>query len=466
MKKLSKVSISLLFVIFFIWWNLFAIKNFSSVEKFCENNFVCEKFFLEDKENFQENEKIWEINLKKINKVFNLIKRKWYETDNLDDPKKVEDNLLVWLVKTLDDPFSSYMPAKQTKDFKEDMAWNFEWIWAELQVKDGAIMITSPLKWSPAIKAWLMPKDIILKVNWEDILWQDLSTVVSKIRWPKWEKVVLNVYRKSELKTLDIPIIRDRIHINSVKYELKKSPKWENVWYISINQFWDKTIQEFYEWLQNAQEDNVKELVLDLRFNWWWYLEWAVWIASPFLDKWSIITTIKSKAWNKELKSSPLSWQFPNLPMAILINWWSASASEIVSWALRDHKRAILVWEKSFWKWSVQELVPFSDGSNLRITTAKWYTPNDQNIHQIWINPDVEIKRTFEDMMAKKDPQLDKAIEILEKWNLNQFFNKKTSLTWATVLSFNSSWVLITDLKEKKAEKIKEIKEKIFSEKK
>jgi len=445
---MKKIWIISLLAIFFIWWNIFAIKNTDEIENLCENLHFCEN-------NLDENK----ISTKKLEKIFKIIKEKWYETDNLNNPKKVEDNLLIWLVKTLDDPFSMFMPAKESEDFHEDMAWNFEWIWAELQMVDWAIIITSPLKWSPAIKAWLMPQDIILKVNWEDILWQDLSNVVKKIRWPKWTKVVLNVYRKSEWKTLDIEIVRGTIHINSVKYELKKSPKWQNVWYISINQFWDKTIKEFYQWLEDAQKDNVKYVVLDLRFNWWWYLDWAVWIASPFLEKWSIVTTIKSKAWNKELKTIPLWWNFPNIPMAVLINWWSASASEIVSWALRDNKRAILVWEKSFWKWSVQELVPFSDWSNLRITTAKWYTPNDQNIHRIWITPDVKIKRTFEDMVAKKDPQLNKAIEILEEWNLERFFSEKKSLTWSTILSFNSSWVLITDVKK---DKKWEIMKKIF----
>lgn len=464
MKNISKLSILLIIAIIFISWNLFAIKNFSSVEKFCEKNFICEKFFLEEKNFFEKNNtginwidpKIWEINLEKINKILNLIERKWYESENLKDYKKLEDNILKWVVATLEDPYSSYMPAQQSKDFAEDMAWNFEWIWAELQMKDKMVVITSPLKWSPAINAWLLPQDIILKVDWEDILWQDLSKVVSKIRWPKWEEVVLTIFRKSDEKefweTLDIKIIRDTIHINSVKYELKKSSKWESVWYISINQFWDKTIEEFYEWLWNAESDNVKYLVLDLRFNWWGYLDWAVWIASPFLEKWSIITTIKSKSWNRELKSIPFWKRFPNLPMAILINWGSASASEIVAWALRDYKKAILIWEKSFWKWSVQELVPFSDWSNLRITTAKWFTPNNQNIHEVWINPDVEIKRTFEDMVAKIDPQLEKAIEILENsdnWKkLNKFFDKKISLTWSVVLKFNWSWNLVVGLED------------------
>lgn len=440
MKKLSTIW---LILFFFIWWNIFAIKNNSDLINICENISVCENILL----NNEKNSESWEkISLNKVEKILNLIEEKWYETENLSDKKKLEDNLISWLVKTLDDPYSLYMPAKQSEEFHEDMAWNFEWIWAELQMKDEVIVITSPLKWSPAINAWLLPQDIIIKVDWEDILWQDLTEVVSKIRWEKWTKVTLTVYRKSELKTLDIEIIRDTIHINSVKYELKKSPKWENVWYLSINQFWDKTIEEFYEWLWEAEKDNVKYLVLDLRFNWWWYLDWAVWIASPFLEKWSIITTIKSKEWNRDLKSIPFWANFPEIPMAILINQWSASASEIVAWALRDNKKAILVWENSFWKWSVQELVPFLDWSNLRITTAKWFTPNDQNIHEIWISPDVEIKRNFEDMIAKKDPQLNKAIETLEEWNLNKFYDEKISLTWSVIQSFNSSGNLITDL--------------------
>lgn len=470
----NKLTISIVIAIFFISWNIFALKNFSSLENLCKTHYLCFNYFLEDKNFLPENEDKKEIeekqkiNLEKINKILNIIEKKWYESEKLNDNKKLEDNILKWVVATLWDPFSSYMPAKQTEDFKEEMAWNFEWIWAELQTKDWMIIITSPLKWSPAIKAWLMPKDIILKVDWEDILGQNLSDVVKKIRGPKWTEVVLTVFRKNEeekfWKEIDIKIIRDTIHINSVKYELKKSPKWENVWYISINQFWDKTIEEFYTWLQQAEKDDVKYLILDLRFNGWGYLDWAVWIASPFLEKWALITTIKSKEWNKELRSIPFWKWFPNLPMAVLINWGSASASEIVSWALRDHEKAILVWEKSFWKWSVQTLVPFDDWSNLKLTIAKWFTPNDQDIHQVWINPDVKIWKTFDDMVAKKDPQLDKAIEILENWNLKQFFEEKKFLTWSAVMKFNSSWILVTDLdkKEKEKEKIEKIKEEIF----
>jgi len=471
MNKINKIFknfwILSLVTIFFISWNIFAIKNDFEIKNYCESHNFCEKYlwnFLLWNEKISKNwdEKI--LPIEKAKKILEIIYKKWYESEKLDDKKKLSDNLAAWLVKTIWDPFSMYMPAVDSDDFHEEMAWNFEWIWAELQMKDWVVIITSPLKWSPAIKAWLMPQDIILKVNKKDILWQDLTNVVKKIRWKKWTEVVLNIFRPSESKTLDIKIIRNTIHINSVKYELKKSKKWTNVWYISINQFWDKTIKEFYNWLNQAEKDNVKYLVLDLRFNGWWYLDWAVWIASAFLDNWSLVTTIKSKSWNRELRTIPF-WNKLDLPTAILINWGSASASEIVSWALRDNKKAILVWEKSFWKWSVQELIPFLDGSNLRITTAKWFTPNNQNIHQIWINPDVEVKRTYKDMLAKKDPQLDKAIEILEKWDLNQFYNKKTSLTWSVVISFNSSWVLITDLKKKenKEKIIEEIKEKIFS---
>ncbi|MCD5383125.1 S41 family peptidase [Candidatus Gracilibacteria bacterium] len=470
----NKLTISIVIAIFFISGNIFALKNFSSLENLCKTHYLCFNYFLEDKNFLPENEDKKEIeekqkiNLEKINKILNIIEKKGYESEKLNDNKKLEDNILKGVVATLGDPFSSYMPAKQTEDFKEEMAGNFEGIGAELQTKDGMIIITSPLKGSPAIKAGLMPKDIILKVDGEDILGQNLSDVVKKIRGPKGTEVVLTVFRKNEEekfgKEIDIKIIRDTIHINSVKYELKKSPKGENVGYISINQFGDKTIEEFYTGLQQAEKDDVKYLILDLRFNGGGYLDGAVWIASPFLEKGALITTIKSKEGNKELRSIPFGKGFPNLPMAVLINGGSASASEIVSGALRDHEKAILVGEKSFGKGSVQTLVPFDDGSNLKLTIAKWFTPNDQDIHQVGINPDVKIGKTFDDMVAKKDPQLDKAIEILENGNLKQFFEEKKFLTGSAVMKFNSSGILVTDLdkKEKEKEKIEKIKEEIF----
>ena len=372
-------------------------------------------------------------------KVHSIIEKKGVDSEKLNNIKNLEDSIISWLVRSLDDPYSLYMTEKENEEFKEDMSWNFEWIWAELSMKNEMVTVVSPLKDSPAINAGLLPQDIIIKVDDKEISWWSLFDVVKVIRWPKWETVSLTVIRKWESDFIEIPIIRDVIKLNSVKYEKKGS-----IAYISINQFWDKTTKEFFAALSDAKADNSEWIILDLRFNWWWYLDWSVIVASPFLEIWEQITEIASKQWSEKKRAAHFDANFRDKPLVVIINWWSASASEIVAWALRDHKRAVLVWEKSFWKGTVQELVPLSWKSSLRITTAKWYTPNWINIHKSWITPDVIIPWTYDQMKNWNDIQLDVAIKLLEEGDFDQrYFQEKPSLTWSHVHEYNGSWEII-----------------------
>ncbi len=391
----------------------------------------------EDKNN---KDRIW---LDKFWKVYKILESKAVEQWKLDDLKHIEDSVIAWLVRSLDDPYSLYMSEQDNKNFKEDLAWNFQWIWAELQMKNELVTVVSPLVDSPAIKAGLRPQDIILKVDEEDINGWSLSDVVKIIRWPKWEEVVLSIMRKWENGLIDIKIIRDIIHINSVKYELKNGTG-EAIAYISVNQFWDSTVREYFEALKKAEEDNITWIILDLRYNGWWYLDWSIVLSSPFLENSSLVTNIKSKNWSENKMTINFESKLKSLPIVVLINWWSASASEIVAWALRDHKRAILLWSKSFWKWTVQELVSLPWKSSVRITTAKWFTPNWQNIHKSWITPDIEIPRNYEDISNWDDAQINKAIETLLQWDFNKYFDLKISLTWSSILKYDSSWAVVT----------------------
>jgi len=441
---MKKISSFLVLILFFIWWGLVTLKHQSFLSYACSTDIVCDKYVLwqsiyaqETNEDLKNTDKI---SFNKFFQVYEIIKKKWVESEKMNNTKELEDNIIAGLVRTLDDPYSMYMTEKQNKNFKDDMAWNFQWIWAELQMKDEMVIVTSPLKNSPAINAWLLPQDIIIKVDDEDILWWTLREVVKKIRWPKWEEVILTVVRKTANKPVEIKITRDVIHLTSVEYELKD---W-NIWYIEVNQFWDSTNQEFFDAIDNLKKNPLKWLILDLRFNWWWYLDWAVILSSPFIEGWKTVTVIKSKKWESVKKVIPfISKINQEIPMIVLINWGSASASEIVAWALRDANRAILLWETSFWKWSVQEIVPLTGDSSLRITTAKWYTPKGQNIHKVWIEPDVKIARTYDDMAEDKDPQLDKAMEMIKEWDFQKFFDEKLSLTWSSVMEFSSTWSLI-----------------------
>ena len=447
------------FIVIFWLWSAFWHNYSAGISSLCETINLCEqkvvhneinnnqttpekevKKLYKDKNTKSENR----ISLEKFWKVYKILETKAVEQWKLDDLKHIEDTVIAWLVRSLDDPYSLYMSEKDNKNFKEDLAWNFEWIWAELQMKNELVTVVSPLKDSPAIKAGLRPQDIIFKVDGEDITWWSLTDVVKMIRWPKWEEVVLSIMRAWENGLIEIKIIRDVIHINSVKFELKNWT-WEAIWYISINQFWDSTVREYFEALEEAQKADLKWIIIDLRYNWWWYLDWSIVLSSPFLEESSLVTNIKSKNWSEDKLTIKYDTKLKGLPIVILINWWSASASEIVAWALRDHKKAILVWSTSFWKWTVQELISLNWKSSVRVTTAKWFTPNWQNIHKTWITPDVEIPRNYEDISDWEDAQIDKAIEILLNWDFDQFFLEKLSLTWSSILKYNASWTLVTE---------------------
>ena len=446
-----------LLIVFSVWLTIWLnYEKYGSIFGYLANDYTKEielkinniTDWVEAKEDTQENAKE-EISLDKLWKVYEILNKKAVEQEKLKNYKHIEDSIIAWLVRSLDDPYSLYMTQKENKNFKEDLAWNFEWIWAELQMKNELVSVVSPLKDSPAIKAGLRPQDIIIKVDDQDITGWSLTDVVKIIRWPKWEKVILSVLRAWASWIIKIEIIRDVIHINSVKYEIKNWTWALPIAYISINQFWDSTVREYFEALNSASSDNVKAIILDLRYNWWGYLEGSVVIASPFLKTWDMITSVKSKNATDNKTAIKYNTKIKDLPMVVLINLWSASASEIVAWALRDHKKAILVWSRSFWKWTVQELVPLSWKSSLRVTTAKWYTPNGQNIHKVWIKPDVDIVRHYEDISTWKDAVIEKAIELLNEWHFERFYDEKTSLTWSSILNYNSSWALVIEKDDK-----------------
>jgi carboxyl-terminal processing protease len=189
-----------------------------------------------------------------------------------------------------------------------------------------------------------------------------------------------------------------------------------NVGYIILSIFWEKSGDEFRQALTDMNGKNIKWLIIDLRDDWGWYLETAVSVLSNFIEKDKVLVVTKEK--NPLNNRSYFSYwsNFKKIPVVVLINWNSASASEITAWALKDYNLAILVWEKSYWKWSVQEPFVLSDWSEIKITVAKWYTPLDHLIDWIWINPDIEVLYKKEDYDKKYDRQFEEAKNILSKF--------------------------------------------------
>lgn len=367
--------------------------------------------------------------------VYNLILNNYYSSDNIDKIN-LQYEITKWLVNWLWDKFSEYMTPEMTKEFEDVLNWDFEWIWAVIEKHDFWIIIDRVLKWSPALNYWILKWDIVVEANWVNLKDLTVSEAVKHIKWPAWTKVTLKIIRQWESDFLIKEVIRDKIKIPSVD---TKNLEDEQIGYISINMFWQNTRKEFKELLDTFNNEKVKWIIIDLRDNWWWYLQTAVEILSNFIEKNKLLVTVKYK--DSLLNSSYFSknnWNIFDKKIVVLLNWNSRSASEIMAWALKDYKKAIIVWEKSYWKWSVQQPFPLKDWSMLKLTIAKWYTPNDYSIDWNWILPDIEVLFKKEDYEKKYDRQLEKSKEILKEfikldniWLVIDKFTKDISNTWS-----------------------------------
>ncbi|WP_462412497.1 lmo1851 family serine protease [Neobacillus sp. Marseille-QA0830] len=314
-----------------------------------------------------------------------------YDTLNNDYFKKVNDKKLIngainGMVESLDDPYSDYMSVDEAKSFNSTISSSFEGIGAEIQEKDGHIVIVSPIKGSPAEKAGLKPDDIILSVDGKSLQGMTSTEAVTIIRGKKGTKVELSIQRAGTSAPLTVPIVRDEIPIETVYGEMVE----DGIAKVQITSFSTNTAKELVKTLNDMQNQGMKGLVLDLRQNPGGLLDQAVSISSMFVPKGKVI--VKEEDRNGKIKEIASSNEGnPNLPLVVLIDKGSASASEITAAALRESAGVKLIGEKSFGKGTVQTASNFSDGSNLKFTIAKWLTPNSNWIHKKGIKPDVEV---------------------------------------------------------------------------
>jgi carboxyl-terminal processing protease len=319
-------------------------------------------------------------------------------------------------VESLWDKHSSYFNPKDAKEFAEVLRWDFEWIWAVIDEHMKGILVRKVFQDSPAKKAWIQDGDIIVKVGNDSMVWLATEDAVKKIRWPKGSKVKISYLRwKEDIKNVEIT--RDTIMIPSVQSTVLSG---SNIGYIEVVFFWENTSWEFRKELQSLTQSWVSSLVLDFRDNGWWFLDTAVDILSHFFQENTLVVRTRQNdpKLTEELLTHSVDLKIDkNLPIVMLINTLSASATEIVAGALQDYKRAIIVWEKSYGKWSVQEPFLLDDGSILKITVWRWYTPNDQNIDKNGIHPDIQVPIYESDYQAKNDRQLNAAKEIIQLFN-------------------------------------------------
>jgi carboxyl-terminal processing protease len=317
-------------------------------------------------------------------------------------------------VASVGDPYTEFFEPKDLESFRSDLKGSFDGIGAEISKRDGNIVVVAPLESSPALKAGLMAKDIILKVNGESTANWTTDEAVSHIRGPKGTKVALSVYREGKAEPFDLTITRDKIEIKSVKWEFKDVSAGngtKKVAVITISKFGDDTKQLFDRAVNETLTRKVDGIVVDLRNNPGGYLQTAVDLASSWIKGGDVVVTeARSQGDSEEYKAYGLN-RLSGIKTVVLINGGSASASEILAGALHDHNLAALVGEKSFGKGSVQELVDLQGGAAVKVTVAKWITPSGKNLNKDGLQPDTEVKLTEQDVNANKDPQMDKALE-------------------------------------------------------
>ena len=342
--------------------------------------------------------------------TWQTLKEKFIDKTKFDNQKMLY-GAISGVVSSLEDPYTVFMNPEESKKFLEDVSGKFEGVGMEIGQKKGQLQVISPLEGTPAQKAGLRPGDKIVKID--DVYANELTVdeAVSKIRGSKGTEVTLTIFREGWNDTKEFKIVRDVIEVPSLKWEIKN----DDIAYIKLYQFSEKAGNDFKKASLEILNSPAKKIILDIRNNPGGYLEISKDIASLFLKKGSLVA-IEDFGNETESKEYIADGNdiFSEFPMVVLINQGSASASEILAGALRDDRGIKLIGETSFGKGSVQEIQNLNGGSSLKVTVAKWLTPKGQSISDHGLVPDIEVEITDEDYQNDKDPQLDKALEILE----------------------------------------------------
>lgn len=319
------------------------------------------------------------------------------------------------MVEALDDPYSEYLTSEELDDLMEDTSGKFFGIGVYINAQDGYVTVVSPIKNTPAERAGLRTGDKIIKVDGVDISGANATEASKMIKGEKGTTVTLTILRMEDevSNTFDVDVTRDEITVVTVESELIEG----DILYINISQFNEQTYKEFMD-AYNENKANAKSIILDLRNNPGGLLSTSTAIADELLPEGLIVyTERKGKETDDQIYSDS---KMIDLPMVVLINEGSASASEIVSGAIRDYDRAVLIGKKSFGKGVVQTIDSFTTGDGIKLTISEYFTPKGISIHEKGIEPDIEVELDDPDLIIglenlEKDNQLQRAIEELKK---------------------------------------------------
>jgi carboxyl-terminal processing protease len=355
-------------------------------------------------------------NLEAFSNVLNLLQQNYVEEI---DSSEVIEGAIKGMLATLD-PHSSYMKPDDFHELKIETKGSFSGIGIEITMKDGILTVVSPIEGTPAFKMGVQAQDKILKIDDESTKDMSLMEAVKKLRGQKGTKVTISVHREGLTELKDITIIRNVIPLISVKSKTLEP----GYGYIRIRNFQSKTTKDFKKALADLTENgDLNGLVVDLRSNPGGLLDQAVKISDIFLEEGMIVFTKgRIKDQNMEFKAHANGDKY-NFPIIILVNEGSASASEIVAGALQDHKRALILGAQTFGKGSVQTIIPMTNGAGLRLTTAKYYTPNGTSIQATGITPDIIIPTRLISPKAHTEDEKKKMKFLREKDLKHHFEN-------------------------------------------
>lgn len=349
-----------------------------------------------------------ELETKLFNEAVKLLQDQFY--GDLPQGKEFTYEVIRGLIQQLGDPHTAFLDPEQAEMFKSDIEGRFEGIGARVdKAPDGGVELKYLFAEQPAQKAGLLVGDVIIAVDGNDVTKLDLNEAITLIRGPRDTKVVLTI-RRGEGEPFDVTVVRKSIEIPVIETKTLADGKVE---YIALSQFSSVAPRRLQEALEKALAKKPAGLILDLRGNPGGLLDAAVRVGSYFVPKGNILIE-RFKDGREQIYRREGRYLLGSTPLVVLVDGGSASASEIVAGAIQDAGTGKLIGEKTYGKGSVQLPNSLSDGSQLRVTIAHWFTPNDRAIHGVGIEPDIVVPLTADDVKADRDSQLDRAVELLE----------------------------------------------------
>lgn len=343
-----------------------------------------------------------------LDEVWSILQEDYIDPSALN-PDKLTKDAIKGILEGLNDPYTSYLDKDQFHLWQSSFQGSFEGIGAMVDLEAGRFIIIAPLAGTPAEQAGVRAGDWIQKVDGRSTEGLSLPEAILLVRGPRGTAVTLTILHKDEAEPVEITIVRDTINVASATLVMKG-----DIAHIRLTTFGERTDEELIAALQEAQRQGARGLVLDLRHNPGGLLDTAVGVASQFLKEGIVLYEGDNKGGREPIEVHH-GGQALDIPMVVLVDSASASASEVVAGALHDRGRATIIGTTTFGKGSINHIRVLSDGSAIVVTIARWYTPNGNLIEGVGIAPDIVVERTAEDVAAGRDPPLERALEYLQQ---------------------------------------------------